>query len=240
MVHTENVQLGLRQIGRVQVFDLSGTLAGETLDSVIEKIEHTIHKKQLRRVILNLQKVQTLDELALRKLIACLLRPQRSLVFVPDGAARDLFLASHVPSNIKLCQNEEEVAEAFGSFLFLKDKMYQVPVDESQPGTKDYGLERRRSKRIRVAIPIHIKFQMKDGSALNAKAIATNVSQGGIFAEFLSLDSPEYTKMQGLEGSRLELTVPPNDTFKEEMTIPGKIVRFELNKKQYGIAIQFL
>lgn len=240
MVHTETVQLGLRQIGRVQVFDLSGVLTGETLDPVVEKIEHAIHKKQLRRVILNLQKVQSLDEVTMRKLIACLLRPQRSLIFVPDGAARDMFLTTHIPNNIKLCKNEEEVAEAFGSFLFLKDKMYQVPVDESQPAPKDYGLERRRSKRIRVAIPIRIKFQMKDGSTLDTKAISTNVSQGGVFAEFLSLDSPEYPKMQGLEGSRVELTIPPNETFKEEIVIPGKIVRFELNKKQYGIAIQFL
>jgi hypothetical protein len=139
-----------------------------------------------------------------------------------------------------LCKNEEEVAEAFGSFLFLKDKMFEVPVDETKPEHKDYGLERRRSKRIRVAIPIQLTLRMQDNSNLSVKAIATNVSQGGVFAEFLDLNAPDYSRVQGLEHSEVTITIPPNETFKETMTIPGKISRFELLKKQYGIAIQFL
>lgn len=240
MIHAENAQLGMRQIGRVQVFDLTGVLVGEQLTPVVEKIDQTIQKKQLRRVILNLQKVQSADEVAIRKMLACLLRPQRSLIFVPEGPIRTAIENAHIPTNVKLCRNEEEVAEAFGSFLFLKDKSYEVPVDESQPQPKSHGLERRRSKRIRVAIPIQLKFQMKDASTIQTKAIATNVSQGGIFAEFLDLDAPEYPRMQGLEGGQVAVTVPPNSTFKEEMTVPGKIVRFEVTKKQFGIAIQFV
>ena len=83
-------------------------------------------------------------------------------------------------------------------------------------------------------------FRSPDGSNLAVKAIATNVSQGGVFAEFLDLDAPEYSRVQGLEQSELTITIPPNEAFKETMTIPGKICRFELLKKQYGIAIQFL
>jgi len=240
MKQAEMVQLGLRKIGSVQVFDLSGVLTGEEMDPAVQKIEQVIQRKKLRRVILNLQKVQSIDEIALRKIVACLIRPQRSLIFAPDGACRDLFLGTHLPNSVKLCKNEEEVAEAFGSFLFVKDKMFQVPVDETKPQPKGYGLERRRNKRIRVAIPVRLAFQMKDGTTLTAKGIATNVSQGGLFAEFLDLDAPEYSKMQGLEQSEVTITVPANDTFKEEVTVPGKIVRFELLKKQYGIAIQFL
>lgn len=240
MKQAELVQLGLRKIGSVQVFDLSGVLTGEEMDPFVQKIDQVIQRKKLRRVILNLQKVQSIDEIALRKIIACLIRPQRSLIYAPDGSCRDRFLSTHLPHSVKVCKNEEEVAEAFGSFLFVKDKMFQVPVDETKPQPKSYGLERRRNKRIRVAIPIQLAFQMKDGSILTTKAIATNVSQGGIFAEFLDLDAPEYSQMQGLEQSQVTITVAANETFKDEVTIPGKIARFELLKKQYGIAIQFL
>ena len=240
MKHTESAQLGLRKIGSVQVFDLMGTLTGEELDPLTQKIDQTIQRKKLRRVILNLQKVTLIDEVALRKIVACLLRPQRSIIFAPDGSCRELFETTHLPHNIALCKSEEEVAEAFGSFLFLKDKMFEVPVDETKSEPKDYGLERRRSKRIRVAIPVQLTLKMPDGSNLAVKAIATNVSQGGVFAEFLDLDAPEYSRVQGLEQSELTITIPPNETFKENLTIPGKICRFELLKKQYGIAIQFL
>ena len=239
MRQAEAAQLGLRKIGSVHVFDLMGTLVGEDMDPLTQKIDQVIQRKKLRRVILNLQKVQSADAIALRKIVACLLHPQRSLIFAPDGTCRELFQSTHLPQSVKLCKNEEEVAEAFGSFLFLKNKVFQVPVDETKLEPKDYGLDRRRAKRIRVAIPVSLTFQMKDGSALTTKAIATNVSQGGLFAEFLDLDAPEYSKVQGLERSQVAIKVLPSQTFKEEITVPGVVMRFELLKKQYGIAIQF-
>ena len=234
------VELGLRKIGSVQVFDLSGTLTGDDIDAVAQKMDQVIQRKRLRRIILNLQKVRSMDEIALRRVLACLIRPQRSLIFAPDESCRKLFENTHLPTSVRVCKNEEEIAEAFGSFLFVKDKMFEVPIDETQPGSKSHGLERRRNKRIRVAIPIKLTFQMKDGSSLMVKAIATNVSQGGIFAEFLDLDAPEYSKMQGLEQSQVTIMVAASDTFKDEVVVPGKIIRFELLRKQYGIAIQFV
>jgi anti-anti-sigma regulatory factor len=240
MSQTETVQLELRKIGNVQVFDLSGVLTGAELDPIIQKIEQAIHKKKLRRVIMNLQKVQSMDEIALRKVTAVLLRPQRSLIFIPDGECRNLFNNTHLPGNVKLCKDEEEVAEAFGSFLFVKDKAYEVAIDENQPQPANHGLERRRDKRIRVAIPIKIMCTGKDGDQISSKAIATNVSRGGLFAEFLDLNAPEYSKMEGMQGAQIFVDVPANDTFKEEMRMQGKILRFELLKKQYGIAIQFV
>jgi len=240
MKHAEAAHLGLRKIGSVQVFDLTGDLHGEEMNPVTQKIDQVIQRKRLRRVILNLQKVESIDEIGLRKIIACLIRPQRSLIFAPDSSCRDLFRTTHLPGSVRLCKNEEEVADAFGSFLFVKDKVFEVPVDETKPQLKSSGLERRRNKRIRVAIPVRLAFKMKDGSTLGAKGIATNVSQGGLFAEFLDLDAPEYSKLEGLEQSEVTITVPPNETFKEELTVPGKIARFELLKKQYGIAIQFV
>src|SRR3989338_1510971 len=138
MKHAEMVQLGLRKIGTVQVFDLGGVLTGEEMEPVAQKIDQVIQKKKLRRVILNLQKVQSIDQIALRKIVACLIRPQRSLIYAQDGSCRELFQDSHLPGNVRLCKNEEEVAEAFGSFLFLKDKVFQVPVDETKPQPKDY------------------------------------------------------------------------------------------------------
>jgi hypothetical protein len=240
MSQADTKQLGLRKIGNVQVFDLSGSLIGEDLDLVIQKIEATIQRKKLRRVIMNLQKVESMDEIALRRVTAVLLRPQRSLIYIPDGGVRKMFDSTHMPNNIKLCKNEEEVAASFGSFLFVKDKAYEIPIDETMPRPPQTGMERRRSKRIRVAIPVRLFCKMKDGSNLEVKAIATNVSQGGLFAEFLDLDAPDYSKMQGLEGSQVRVEVAPNDTFKEELKVPGKINRFELLKKQYGIGVQFI
>ncbi len=233
-------KLEQRQIGRVHVFDLSGTLTGERSYEVIEKIDHTIQKKKLKRVILNLQEVQDLDELVVRKIIASLLRPQKSLVYCADEKLRAFFQASHMPNNVKLCANETEIAESVGSFLFEKDKDIGLPKDQEN-FKNEYGLERRRKKRIRVAIPVEIEFEMKDGKKIHSKAIATNISQGGLFAEYLDLDSSlQISQLGDLESNKVNVVVPANENFPEEVRIPGCVKRIELAKRQVGVGIQFV
>ena len=232
-------KLEQRQIGRVHVFDLSGTLTGERSIEVIEKIDHTIQKKKLKRVILNLQEVQELDELTVRKLIASLIRPQKSLVYCTDEKIRAFFHAGYLPHNVRLCSNDTEVAELVGSFLFEKDKDIGLP-KEQENVKNPYGLERRRKKRIRVAIPIEIEFEAKDGRKIHSKAIATNISQGGLFAEYLDLDSSlQVSQLGDLESNKVTVVVPASENFPEEVKIPGCVKRIELAKRQVGMGIQF-
>ena len=239
-METTMARVEQRKIGRVQVFDLFGTVTTEQAGDVVEKIDHVIQKKKLKRVILNLQKVQDIDELMVRRLIASLLRPQKSLVYCAEEKFRSMFNGTYLPKNIKLCASEAEVAASVGSFLFEKDKDLGIP-KEAELLHNNYGLERRRSKRIRVAIPIEIEFETKDGNKVYSKAIATNISQGGLFAEYLDLDSSlQVSQMSDLESNKVTVIVPPNENFPDEVKIPGCIKRIELSKRQVGMGIQFI
>ncbi len=229
-----------RQIGRVHVFDLFGSITGERSQEIIEKIDHVIQKKRLKRVILNLKEVQELDEIVVRKLIASLLRPQRSLLYCSDEKVRAMFNSSYLPDSIKLCANETEVADWVGSFLFEKEK--DIGISKEHEETENpYGLERRRKKRIRVAIPIEIEFETKEGQKILSKAIATNISQGGLFAEYLDLESSlQVSQLGDLESNRVTVIVPPTESFPEVVRIPACVKRIELVKRQVGMGIQFL
>ncbi|PIQ87220.1 MAG: hypothetical protein COV74_01480 [Candidatus Omnitrophica bacterium CG11_big_fil_rev_8_21_14_0_20_45_26] len=229
-----------RQIGRVHVFDLYGSFTGDRSVPVIEKIDHTIQKKRLKRVILNMQEVQDLDELGARKILASLIRPQKSLVYCAGENLQQYFQSSYLPHNVKLCRNDEEVADCLGSFLFEKDK--DIGLSKEQENFKnEYGLERRRKKRIRVAIPIEIEFEMKSGTKVHSKAIATNISQGGLFAEYLDLDSSlQVTQLGDLESNKVTVVVPANENFPEDVRIQGCVKRIELTKRQVGMGIQFV
>ena len=233
-------KLEQRQIGRVHVFDLSGNLAGERSYEVIEKIDHAIQKKKLKRVILNLQQVQGLDELAVRKIIASLIRPQKSLVYCASENLRSFFKESYLPHNVKLCATDAEIAESVGSFLFEKDKDIGLP-KEQEAIKNDYGLERRRKKRIRVAIPIEIEFELSDGRKVHSRAIATNISSGGLFAEYLDLDSSlEVSQLGNVNSNKVVVIVPPSENFLDQIRIPACVKRIELLKRQVGLGIQFL
>ncbi len=235
-------KLEQRQIGRVHVFDLSGSLTGEKSFEVIEKIDHTIQKKKLKRVILNLQEVEEVDEIAARKIVASLIRPQKSLIYCANERLSAFFQSGYMSHNVRLCATDAEVADSLGSFLFEKEKDIGIPKEQLENGFKNaYGLERRRKKRIRVAIPIHIEFETKDGKKVFSKAIATNISQGGLYAEYLDLDSSlEVSKLSDLESNKVTVIVPANESFPEELRIPACVKRIELLKRQVGMGIQFV
>lgn len=229
-----------RQIGRVHVFDVFGVLSGERSFEIIEKIDHVIQKKKLKRVILNLQGVSELDEIGGRRIINSIARPQRSLIFCTDEKLRAFFRSNYLPHNVTLCANENEVADLVGSFLFDKDKDIGLPKEQKLVKT-EYGIERRRKKRIRVAIPIEIEFETKDGRKVYSKAIATNISQGGLFAEYLDLDnSLDVSQLGSQESSKVTVVVPPSENFPERVEIPGCVKRIELLRRQVGMGIQFL
>jgi hypothetical protein len=153
------------------------------------------------------------------------------------------FEDTYLPRNIKLCPTEKEVAEDFGPFLFHKDEIGRIlggkdhPEVGSGPGMK---MERRRSKRMHVAIPLELTLYPQGGKPLTTLAISTNISEGGIFVEFLDLDSLQLVEeLSPVEGLRAEIQIHPNGNFPEEYHLEGLILRKEARKRGMGLAIEF-
>lgn len=232
-----------REIGSVRVFDLVGDPSQDTLQEVAWKIQRSIRRHRLQRVILNLQKIKSLDELGVRKLVAAFLRPQRSAIYGATGTLMHQFEDTYLPHNIKLCPTEKEVAEDLGPFLFDKDEMGNIlgendhPADGSRTGL---DLERRRAKRMHVAIPLELTLRPKGQEAIVTRAIATNISQGGIFVEYLDLDALKTIEgIDSIEGVPVEIQIHPSNNFPEEYHLEGTIQRRETRKRGLGLAVQF-
>lgn len=230
-----------REIGSVCVFDLEGAPTQETLQEVAWKIQRNIRRHRLQRVIINLQKLPALDPLGLRKLLAACIRPQKSLIF---GASDSLLLSleeTYVPNNVRVCKTEQEVAEDFGPFLLERDRDKEFTLGDKGEEGIGIRVERRRSKRMHVAIPIELKIPTKKGDVVITRAIATNISEGGLFTEYLDLDvCDEIDAMGSLDGQEVEIHIFPSANFPEEYNLRGRIKRKELRKKQLGFAVEFL
>lgn len=232
-----------REIGSVKVFDLVGDPSQDTLQEVAWKIQRSIRRHRLQRVILNLQKIKSLDELGIRKLVAAFLRPQRSAIYGATGALMHQFEGTYLPHNVHLCPTEKEVAEDLGPFLFEKDEIGNIlgekdhPEDGSRTGL---DLERRRAKRMHVAIPLELTLRPKGHDPIMTRAIATNISQGGIFIEYLDLDALEMVeKLDPAEGIPVEIQIHPSGNFPEEYHLEGTVRRKENRKRGFGLGIQF-
>lgn len=237
-------KVSTREIGSVRVFDLEGSPTQESVQEVAWKIQKNIRRYRLQRVILNLQMVPSLEALGVRKLLAACIRPQRSLLYGVSDQVAVILESTYLPRNVKICPSEKEVAEDLGPFLMEYDSDKKVASPSLDPNRENIGqqVERRRSKRMHVALPIELRIHQQGSSGLiQTRAIATNISEGGLFAEYLDLEAAhEIEEIARLEGSKIEIHIFPSGNFPEEYHLEGKVVRKELRKKQLGLAIQFI
>lgn len=233
-----------RDIGSVKVYDLEGDPSQESVQDVAWRIQRSIRRHRLQRVILNMQKIKTLDELGLRKLVAAFLRPQRSAIYGASDLVTHQLDETYLPKNVRVCPTEKEIAEDLGPFLFHKDEMGHVlgheedrPADGSGPGKE---MERRRSKRMHVAIPLEMTLYPKGRDPITTRAISTNISEGGIFVEYLDLDALKAVeKLEPAEAVPVEIQIHPSGNFPEEYHLSGIIQRKEIRKRGLGIAVKF-
>lgn len=237
------LRVSSREIGNVAVFDLEGEPNQESLQEVAWKIQRSIRRHRLQRVILNVQKIRTLDEIGIRKLVAAFIRPQRSVIF---GASKELtgkLEDTYLPHNMRICPTEKEVAEDFGPFLFHKDELGRV-LGENDRRNGGHGpgmvLERRRSKRMHVAIPIEVTLSPMGGEPFKTRAIATNISECGIFVEFLDLEALEKVeKIDPMQNTPATIEIHPSGNFPEEYHLEGIVRRKEVRKHGLGLGIEF-
>ncbi|MDD5217544.1 MAG: PilZ domain-containing protein [Candidatus Omnitrophica bacterium] len=236
------LKLSTREIGAVSVFDLEGYPTQEALQEIAWKIQKKIRRHRIQRVILNLKNLPFLDPISMRKLLSACLRPQRSLIFGASVDAVQTMEDNYLPKNVRICNSEEAVAEDLGPFLLEKESGKEIPRENPFAPTESIGhqVERRRCKRMHVAIPVEFKILMKNGEPIQTRAIVTNISEGGLFAEYLDLDDAKVVEaIEGIEGLGVEVRLCPCSNFPEEYHLDGVIMRRELRGKQLGLAIKF-
>lgn len=235
--------VSMREIGSVRVFDLMGEPTHESLQEAADKIQRNIRRHRLQRVILNLQMLEGLEPLGLRKILAACLRPQKSLLYGVSKDVGEALEATYLPRNVRICPSEKEVAEDFGPFLLDRERKSELAVPHDFPLVQEpigAKIEKRRSKRMHVALPIDLKIHLRSGEVLASRAIATNISEGGLFAEYLDLEAAHLIeKIETFEGLKAEIVIFPSANFPEEYHLEGKMKRREYRKKQMGIAVEF-
>ncbi|MBU9889054.1 MAG: hypothetical protein KTQ49_04205 [Candidatus Omnitrophica bacterium] len=231
-----------REIGGVAVFDLKGSPTLETVQEVAWKIQKNIRRHRLQRIILNFQEAGTMDAIGIRRLLAVCIRPKHSVIY---GASRETvhFLEENCfLSKVDICADEKAVAESFGPFLFEKDPEKRFPAKNVKhlQDSIGYQLERRRNQRMHVALPIELRIMTSKNELLTTKAIATNISEGGMFADYLDLATAhKIDALEPIENLRLEICIFPSANFPDEYHVQGIIQRKEIRKEQIGLAIEF-
>lgn len=235
------LKLSSREIGSVCVFDLMGDATEDSLQDAVSKIQRNIRRHRMQRIILNVQRMPNLEPIGLRKLLAACMRPQKSLLFGVSQALSAALETTYVPRSVQVCNSEKEIAENFGPFLLQKEMEGVSPHTEKENVQESIGyqLEQRRSKRMHVALPLDFTIHAPQG-AFTVKGIATNISEGGMYLEFLDLEANDKIEgIAGIETMKADITIFPSANFPEEYRLTGRVTRKEIRKKQLGLGFEF-
>ncbi|HNX68499.1 MAG TPA: PilZ domain-containing protein [Candidatus Omnitrophota bacterium] len=232
-----------REIGGVAVFDLKGEPTFESVQEVAWKIQKNIRRHRLQRIILNFQEAGALDAIGLRRLLTVCIRPKHSVIYGASAEMAHYLEDNCFTGKVDVCADEKEVAESFGPFLFDKDaeKRIMAPGVKNPQDSPGHQLEKRRSHRMHVAIPLKLTITSPKGEVLQTRAIATNISEGGLFAEYLDLGAAHRISALGpLAGLKVDIHIFPSANFPEEYQVAGKIRREEVRKEQLGFGVEFV
>ncbi|MBI1978126.1 MAG: PilZ domain-containing protein [Candidatus Omnitrophica bacterium] len=218
-------QIKSRKIGAVKVIDIQGELSGPWALRSKETIKRMLSQAVNQRVVFNLQQMTNVDSLGVKTLLES----------VPEGQELEILFGSNSVTNfikhfsqskpVRAFQSEAEIALAFGEAFMDKP-------------TSGAG-EQREFVRMQTVIPIEFHYEDND-EKMEFRAIATNLSEGGLYAEYIDLkmadQSLECLNPYDLKILDLKLFFPKGKVIRAM----GKMAHCRLEGEQIGIGIQFM
>ncbi len=128
-------------------------------------------------------------------------------------------------------------------FFLIRTKQKKIFQDITDPYKRGPGsdIERRRSHRMHVALPMEVKVFDASQQPIVTTSIATNISESGIYAEYLDLDAADkIDAIDALVGKKAQIHIFPSAHFPSEFDVMGIIRRKKSRGKQLGIGIEFV
>jgi len=217
-----------RMIGKVNIFDLCGTIEGSLVDGIRSYIESYIKECNFTNVVLNIQSVKEPNSNVTHSILQVLEIPKKSVVYGNTADDASTFTESFKSKKIKTCSTQDEVVAIFGKELLERDKIINFD-------------ERRKSTRLKSALSAKINFIDKEERIVESNAIITNISEDGLFAEYLDLKSSLVIQnLDYFKNITAHIAIQDiNGNFPGQKEYDGNILRLEFTGNQSGIAIEF-
>lgn len=222
-------QIGRRRIGSVVIIDLKGEIVGPWALHARENMKALIKRSKTEQILINLKDVTTIDSLGVKAIIENFPRKaQKSGIVSGRISVMEMFSLLADMQGITVFKNEDDVIACYAQD-FVTDNDF-VPVMEEQ----------RQYSRLKTALPLEFWYATPEGERITFAAIVTDLSEGGLFAEYLDVESlQDFTRcFQVHELRELHLKVKLPD--EQHIFVTGAVTRTVIASEQVGLGMQFV
>lgn len=215
-------QVNSRKIGNVTIIDMKGSLTGFWTERVRKEIEHFLNEQKSQRVVFNLQKVTQMDSLGLKAIFQNISESQEISILSDNRSIVDMVGTLLGSRQLNVIKNEHDIVSFLGKEL----------VDNV------HFKERRVHPRLLTALPLEF-YRLGEEEPVYFRAVVTNLSLGGLFAEYIDLkhaeQSLERLSPYDLKLLHLRISMPKSKTVDAE----GRVAHRRLYGEQLGIGVEF-
>lgn len=144
---------------------------------------------------------------------------------VGNLSVMEMFARLASNSNLQFFKNEEDIIQYFGEDLVKwEDRAFE---------------EKRRYQRLKTAVPLEFSYKDENGETVFFHAVITDLSEGGLYAEYLDLDEASFGKLKlnpsDLRLLNLKIRLPGL----AEISVEGEAMRTVIETNQVAIGIVF-
>ncbi len=222
---TQLPQIGRRRIGNVEIIDVRGAFVGPWALRGKEELKSILQDATIQCVIVNLKGLSSLDSLGAKAILENLPDQSKAGIIAGNLSVMEMIEKLRSLDTYTIFRNEEDVVAHFGPQLVEERDALQV--------------ERRRHQRLRAALPLEFTYTTANGEKLQFRAIITDLSEGGMLAEYLDLDyaTRKAFLIDPYDFKLLDLRIKlPGE---EPLLAKGKVARTVLTGEQVGLGIEF-
>lgn len=215
-----------RMIGKVDIFDMSGSIKGDSVARIREYINAYIKQCQSKFVILNVQEVDFIDNNSVDDVLGPLANVERKVIFYTVDDIKNIFSNAAKQNVNAYCRTDKEVTDVLGEQLLnIKSP---IPFKE-----------KRSVPRLTSAIPTDMIYKVKNtNEEIVTSGLITNISEKGAFVEYIDLDSAaRINKIDYFKNIEVRLNTNDNNFINQNLS--GEIVRVELSGRQTSLAVRF-
>ncbi len=221
------LQMKNRLVGSVGILELVGELTARNLGSVTPGFENFIRESSsFSSLLIDAQRLTMADQEGIEGLSDLTEKfLKKALIPPPAQSPHALIKELKKAGGLHLVGSEYEAANFFKKEL--------VEEEFGSEGEKD----RRRFPRLEVALPLQFICEIDSGRKLVLFAVATNLSESGLYAKFLGTPSENLFKAMlnpyDLKMLGLELYLEAH----ERIALQGKLIH--RSALDYGVGVEF-